>query len=513
MEKSFTKKYLKIYTAELISILLGIVSLFVVVPYISDNKEIYGVYSICISTLVFLTYADLGFLSACTKFAAEYYSLDDKLNETKMLSFGGFILFSVSLILMLFYFVLSCNPELVISHISESPQQDTAKQMFFWMAIFTPLSILSRTVQCIYTIRVEQYIFQIISIIGSILKILSVFYFFVGDKYEIVQYFIFVQAVQVLCGLVAMFIACKKYGYDIVFFLKSFRWNKFCFDKTKDLASSGLLMMISWVLYYEIDQIAIAKMYGASEVALFAVAFAILNYIRMFLGGLYSPYLSRFAHFRAVGNHEGLKQFYINVVNITFPIVVCPILALIFLVKNFIVAWAGPQYLDAEIITLLFVAFNLFAALSYPSGSVITVYEKTKTIKMLALWMPIVYWIGIFMLPRSLSIVAFGLMKMFVFWIQVLIYLITAFGILGVKWNVFFKGLVKYNFLPSLLVCVLSLIVNIFLDITNKSLVNLFYVCLSVLVISSLGYIVSYIANPYVKLQGNRLMSKFKLVY
>ena len=251
MTESYTLKYIKLYVVEMISILLGIVSLFVVVPYISGNKEIYGVYSLCISTMVFLAYADLGFLGAATKFAAEYFKQGRRKDEIEVLSFGSYVLFLVALLLSVFYLVLSYNPELVIKGISDSPHLGIARKLFFWMAIFSPFTALSRLTASIYSIRVENYINSFISSVGYALRIVSVFYFFGGGRYDIVEYFIFIHTVPILCTVVSFLIARKRYDYDLYELAKSFRWNKKCFDNTKDLALSSFAMTIAWILYYE----------------------------------------------------------------------------------------------------------------------------------------------------------------------------------------------------------------------------------------------------------------------
>ena len=69
----YTKKYLLIYLAQGTSMLLGMLSLFIVTPFITSNKEVYGVYAICVSLTIFFSYADIGFLGAAQKFSAESY--------------------------------------------------------------------------------------------------------------------------------------------------------------------------------------------------------------------------------------------------------------------------------------------------------------------------------------------------------------------------------------------------------------------------------------------------------
>lgn len=61
--------------------------------FLSSNKILYGIYSICISLTIFYNYADVGFLSAGQKYAAESYAKGDRTGEMSIISFTAFILF------------------------------------------------------------------------------------------------------------------------------------------------------------------------------------------------------------------------------------------------------------------------------------------------------------------------------------------------------------------------------------------------------------------------------------
>lgn len=73
MDNSYSLKYLKIYIWQAISFVLSFVSLFIVVPSLSSMPGVYGVYSLCVGMTIFLSYADLGFINAGTKFASECF--------------------------------------------------------------------------------------------------------------------------------------------------------------------------------------------------------------------------------------------------------------------------------------------------------------------------------------------------------------------------------------------------------------------------------------------------------
>ena len=92
MQKSYTKNYLKIYFWQILSILLNLFSIFIVIPRLSSQPLIYGIYSICASAVIFLSYADLGFMNAGYKYASECYARGEKKEEIKVIGFVSFVL-------------------------------------------------------------------------------------------------------------------------------------------------------------------------------------------------------------------------------------------------------------------------------------------------------------------------------------------------------------------------------------------------------------------------------------
>jgi O-antigen/teichoic acid export membrane protein len=160
MQKSYSKNYFKIYVFQILSILLGFVSLFIVVPYLSTDINTFGIYTVCVSVTIFLSYADLGFLGAGMKYAAECYSNNDRDGEMKIIGFSHFMLFAFLGIFSIFFIYLSFNPQLLINGIKSGRETQIAHSLFLILALFSPTIILQRVLQMIFSIRLQDFILQ-----------------------------------------------------------------------------------------------------------------------------------------------------------------------------------------------------------------------------------------------------------------------------------------------------------------------------------------------------------------
>lgn len=287
MQESYTKNYLKIYLWQGVSLVLNFLSMFVVIPYLASDPTTYGIYSVCISFSIFLAYADFGFMGAGQKYAAEYFAKGDKDAEIKVIGFTNFILGVFLLLFSIGFFVLSQQPELLVKGLDNANQHNIASSLLLILAIFTPTTLLQRLLQMIFGIRMEDFIVQRTNIIGSVFKILSVLWFFRAGKYNIVGYFLFSQIVSFLATLITLVIARKRYNYDFGSLFRSIYFNKAVFDQTKGLAIASLYITVSWILYYELDSVAIGKFLGANQVAIYAIGLTVLSFFRSILGILF----------------------------------------------------------------------------------------------------------------------------------------------------------------------------------------------------------------------------------
>ena len=101
----YLKNYLKIYIWKLLSVFSGFLSLVLVVPNISNDSELYGIYMFIMSISLYLSYADIGFLAAGQKYSAEYFANNDIKNEKGVMGF----VFMLMIIVFLPFIALMCR--------------------------------------------------------------------------------------------------------------------------------------------------------------------------------------------------------------------------------------------------------------------------------------------------------------------------------------------------------------------------------------------------------------------
>jgi len=288
LQKSYTKNYFRIYTAQLFAVIFNVLSLVIVIPFLSDNSRIYGIYSLCISFTIFLSYADLGFLNAGYKYASEYYAKNDKQKEIEITGFVSFILAVFILIFAVILILFAFHPDWLIKNISDEQDISVAKSLLLILALFSPNMILQRMLQIIYGVRVHEYILQTILVIINCLKIASV-YFFVTDKdYNIVGYFLFCQAITSAGLIIGIFYAAKRFSISLKALLTHIRFSKEIFQSIKKLAFGSLYVTVAWVLFYEFDPYVIAKLSGAEAVAYYSIGLTCLAFFRSIFGTLFT---------------------------------------------------------------------------------------------------------------------------------------------------------------------------------------------------------------------------------
>lgn len=472
--------------------------MFIVIPYLTSQPSIYGIYSICISVSIFLAYADLGFLGAGQKYAAEHYARGEKKEEISVIGFTCFILSLFLLIFSITFLYLSFCPNILIKKLLPGQETYVASSLFLILAIFTPTTLLQRLLQMIFGIRVEDYIIQRTNVIANIVKIASVLWFFRINKYNIVGYYLFVQIINFVSAVITLIIGKIRYNYNFIAIISSIHFNKTIFLKTKNLAFTSLYLTFAWILYYELDTTTIGKFIGANEVAIYAIGLTLLSFFRSLFGILFSPFNSRFNHFVGLNDVVGLRIFYLQVISILAPIILIPIITVAILIKPLILTWVGNDYYNSIEIARMLVLCNVLAFISYPASMLLMAQERIKELYLVNSLIPIIYWVGIILTYSYLGLKSYSIFKLVAFGISAIIYYFTMIKFLGMNILDSLSEIFKPLVIPLIFSILISLFIRNYLPI-EKSKQHLFFVTVVILIIIGISFFIQLLTSNRIR--------------
>ena len=495
MKENFTRNFVKVYFWQIVSLLLNFLALFIVVPSISANKELYGIYTLVISFSIFLNYADLGFIGAGKKFAAEYYANGELSQSNRAIGFSLYFLSFFILLFLTVFVIFGLNPNIIFKEISTIELYNTSSSLFFILALSTPLILMQQLVNTIFGIRIESYIAQRINILGSLIKILSVFYFFRNNTYDIVGYFAFFQVVNLICVIVQFIVIRSRYNIEYWDLIFSVKFNKELFNKIKPLALSSLFLNLSFILYYELDSLIIGRFSGPVYLAVYAVAFTLLNFTRSLTGIFYSPFSVRFNHFIGSGESWKFRKLYIDLVQYSLPLFGIPIVTLFVFAEPIIISWVGVMYKDSIVIFRLLISGFVFTFISLPTSIILNSLLRLKELYLINTIIPLVFWIGIYFSYEDMGIQSFALFKSISFLIGSLYYLKIGLEFTSFSMLHFTKVIILPVIIPMIYVYVMGSYIAYKYPISEMSHANLLFVAGSVIIVILSGFFLQILVN------------------
>ncbi len=353
----------------------------------------------------------------------------------------------------------------------------------------------------------EDFIIQRTNIIGNVFKILSVIWFFRVDSNDIVGYFLFTQIVNLLTALITLMIARKRYNYNFIVLFQSICFNKVIFNKTKGLAFTSLFMTFSWILYYELDSVAIGKLLGAEWVAIYSIGLTVLSFFRSIFGILFSPFNVRFNHFIGRGDEEGLKSFYLQVVTILAPLVIFPIITIAILAKPIVFSWVGDGYSESVHIIQYLVFCNFFAFITYPTNFMLIAKERQKALYFVNILLPFIFWIGIIFTIFVLGVKSFAVFKLVAF--VIFAFVLYKFMIDYFKMNIYesLKIIFFPMFFSVLFLIVTSFVIRGYLPL-EKTKMNLLIVAVVMVGLIFGSFVVHYFVSEKWRQQLLRVLGR-----
>ena len=225
-------------------------------------------------------------------------------------------------------------------------------------------------------------------------------------------------------------------------------------------------------------------------------------FYRSLFGVIFTPFVARFNHFEGKQDNTGMRNFYLQVVRTTAPILVLSTICVGMLMKPFVLSWVGAEYTEAIVPAQILIYFFVFGFISYPASALFNAKVKIKIIYVIAALNVSVFWLGVALTYKNWGIESFAFFKICSMVLAVSIQLYSSLKILNIKLLDFLKEIIYPLLGPSLLLMGLFYFILPYLPM-EKSKVN-------VLIVIGAGIAVFGIVISITLLFSKRYIELFK---
>ena len=317
----------------------------------------YGLYSLVASVISYLTILDLGFGNAIIRYTAKYRA-EGKLKEQYEM-FGMFLVLYVIIGIIAFLAGLGLyyNVNALFGDTMTLEELEKAKIMMLFLifnvAVTFPMSIFGSVISAY-----ERFVFpRVINIIRIILNtVIMICLLEMGYKAVAM---VILQTVFNISTLIINYFYCK-YKLHIKLYFCNFQWGLL-----KEISIYSFWIFLNVIMdriYWSTGQFVLGALVGTTAVAVFAVAIQLEHLYMQFSSAISGVFLPKVTAMVARNNdRKEISNLFIKTGRIQYIILAFILSGFIVFGRDFIILWAGSEYEEAYLITLLF-----FVSLTIP---------------------------------------------------------------------------------------------------------------------------------------------------
>lgn len=321
------------------------------------GKSEYGLYSIVISVIAYLTILDLGFGNAIVRYTAKYRA-EGKIEEQYKM-FGMFFLLycGISVIAVILGSILTFNSDFIFDSSMTSYELSRMRimllLMIFNLAVTFPFSLFGSIITAY-----EQFVFQkVIAIVRILLNTVTMI-ILLNFGYKAIALVVVTTAFNLLT-------LASNFGYCKLVLKIRLVFGKINWGLLKEISLYSFWIFLNAIMdriYWSTGQFVLGAFVGTAAVAVFAVAIQLQHMYMSFsttISGVFLPKVTGM-----VTKNKSTKEIsnlFIRTGRIQFCIMAFILSGFILFGKQFIALWAGEGYNQSYWIALLF-----FVALTVP---------------------------------------------------------------------------------------------------------------------------------------------------
>ena len=321
------------------------------------GQEEYGLYSLVASVVAYLTVLDMGFGNAVIRYTAKYRAEEDYERLEKM--FGMFILlFSViGIITFAAGLVLTFNvSDIFDRNIGEEGLWKVRIMMLLMtlnLTVTFPLSVFSSIITAY-----ERFVFQKGLVLVRTILNPAVMIVMLMIGYKAIGMVVIISLFNIVTLLINTWYCFKKIKIKISFG----QFEKGFFKEVSIYSFWIFLSVVIDKIYWSTGQFVLGIYQGATSIAIYAVSIQLVYMYMNFSKAISDLFLPKVTAIVTKSNdHRLVSDLFIKVGRLQYIVICFILIGFIIFGKAFIAIWAGRNYADAYLITLI-----LFIPLTIP---------------------------------------------------------------------------------------------------------------------------------------------------
>lgn len=316
------------------------------------GKQEYGLYSLVLSVIAYLSVLDMGFGNAMIRFVSKAQANDDKKKETKIN--GMFLCFYtiIGIITVLIGIILVSKINVLFPALSENEiykAKIIMEILIATVAVSFPLSIFDS-----YVMACEKYRFlKVLNIIKTISIPLTMLPLLLFGFKSITMVIItsFYNIAYHICTLIC---CIKKLNMKISFSIKEFDKSLF-----KEICSYSVFVFLGLIVdtvFNNTDQVILGSLCGTVAVSIYAVGtkFSSMNVtFSTTISGLFLPKITKMIE--ESDSDKKISDLFIRISRIQIYLMMLIMTGFIIFGRQFLNLWVGDEYKDTYYIILLLI--------------------------------------------------------------------------------------------------------------------------------------------------------------
>lgn len=336
------------YISITLNMVIGVTYTPFMLKYLGQSE--YGIYSLAASIIAYLTVLDLGFGNAITRYTAKFRA--EGKDEEQQYMFGMFnvLYIIIGIVALILGAILTLN----VDHIFSSNMTETEifrtkialGLMTLNLAFTFPLSIWG-SIMSAY----EQFVFKrLFTIARNVLNPLVMIVLLTMGYKAIAM--VVVTTIFNLATLIADYLFCKFKLRIVV------KYGRFDWKFLKEVTIYSIWIFFNAIIdrvYWSTGQFVLGIVSGTAAVAVYSVAVQLHSMFLSFSTAISSVFLPKVTSMAVTGSeNEQISDLFIRTGRIQFVVMSFVLSGFIVFGRPFINIWAGSEYDEAYIISLLF---------------------------------------------------------------------------------------------------------------------------------------------------------------